>query len=946
MRNHSHSLEGASYHFQSNLNISILYFNARSLLPKLDLLKAEVVAHNPSVICIVESWLSENIDDNEISIDNYHITRLDRNRHGGGVLAYVHNSLTCEILLKGPNDLELIALLVSSVHTTAKHCISVLYRPPSSPVSFLVNLCTTLHHLSPPRFSNFVLIGDLNVNFCNRNHPLFCRLESILQLFSLSQTVCSPTHANPNGDTSLIDLALVSNTSLLLDCSTIPPLANSDHNGLKLSLKIKHNHQQVQQQPRTIWRYSCADFRKACELIDATDWDNLLPAEDVDLAAINWNNKFMDIMQTCIPQQTLRKRRNVPWLTKNITRYMKKRNAAFQAAKRSGKPELALKYRKLRNETVKLLRSAKRSYLQQLDPRNKKQFWKAVKILSNQQSTIPTLSHQGTTAESDREKATMLNDFFSTCFNKAIPPLPPSHGACSTQGSVCPDQLLCTTSEVLSYITSLDINKANGPDRVSARMLKSTAHSIAPSLTKLFNISISLGHFPQCWKMSSVVPIPKSSNHKEASNYRPISLLPVVSKLLERHFHQHITKFLNEVNPLCNRQWGFQPGKSTVTALLSVTHNWFKSLESGHDVCSIFFDLRKAFDSVPHRLLLDKLTGYGLDSHIVSWICSYLTDRKQHVVVGGDSSTNVSVLSGVPQGSVLGPLLFLIYIDDVAASTNLTEGSVLNIFADDMLLYRPVTSIEDLHLLQQDIDKISEWVNINHLSLNPVKCKSMMVSRKKNPTQFLPFNLNGSLLEHVDTFKYLGILLSSDLSWSAHVSSICAKAKKIVGLLYRRFSTNVDSQSLLEMYKMLVRPHMEYAAPVWDPHLLKDITKVENVQKFALKMCLKNWDSNYQDLLDLAQMPTLQNRRLYLKLCTLHKIIHGFFYFPPGVFIPQPSRHCSHTLPLLHQPLAHTNAYQGSFVPSTISVWNHLPHDALVTNSSATFKSLTSPLFL
>ena len=148
-------------HFQSNLNISILYFNARSLLPKLDLLKAEVVAHNPSVI--VESWLSENIDDNEISIDNYHITRLDRSRHGGGVLAYVHNSLTCEILLKGPNDLELIALLVSSVHTTAKHCI--LYRPPSSPVSFFDNLCTTLHHLSPPRFSNFVLIGDLNVKF-------------------------------------------------------------------------------------------------------------------------------------------------------------------------------------------------------------------------------------------------------------------------------------------------------------------------------------------------------------------------------------------------------------------------------------------------------------------------------------------------------------------------------------------------------------------------------------------------------------------------------------------------------------------------------------------------------------------------------------------------------------------------------------------------------------
>ena len=142
-----------------------------------------------------------------------------------------------------------------------------------------------------------------------------------------------------------------------------------------------------------------------------------------------------------------------------------------------------------------------------------------------------------------------------------------------------------------------------------------------------------------------------------------------------------------------------------------------------------------------------------------------------------------------------------------------------------MAAEKPITSIGDLHLLQQDIDKISEWVNIDHLSLNPVKCKSMLVSRKKKPTQLLPFHLNGSLLEHVDTFKHLGILLSSDLSWSAHVSSICAKAKKIVGLLYRRFSTNVDSQSLLEMYKMLIRPHMEYAAQVWDPHLVRILPK-------------------------------------------------------------------------------------------------------------------------
>ena len=221
--------------------------------------------------------------------------------------------------------------------------------------------------------------------------------------------------------------------------------------------------------------------------------------------------------------------------------------------------------------------------------------------------------------------------------------------------------ILCNTTYVQSssfvqlifLIKSLDLSKANGPDGISAQMLKGTAHSIAPSLT---NISIRQGHFPECWKTSSVVSIPKSACLSKATNYRPISLLSIVSKMLERHFHQYITNHLNEYHPLSNKQWGFQSGKTTTTALLLVTHDWFQALEAGQEECSIFFDLRKAFDSIPHRLLVDKLTSLGLDAHINSWITSYLTNRKQHVVVGGESSQDALVLSGVPQGSVLGPL--------------------------------------------------------------------------------------------------------------------------------------------------------------------------------------------------------------------------------------------------------------------------------------------------
>ena len=240
-------------------------------------------------------------------------------------------------------------------------------------------------------------------------------------------------------------------------------------------------------------------------------------------------------------------------------------------------------------------------------------------------------------------------------------------------------------------------------------------------------------------------------------------------------------------------------------------------------------------------------------------------------------------------GSVLGPLLFLIYIDDIT-STSFSEGSTLNLFADDMLLYKIIKSQQDLDQLQSDVNRIQDWVSFNHLTLNPTKCKSMFISRKRNSIQPLSLHLNGVPLEQVESFKYLGVFLSSDMSWSTHIDSVCSKARKLVGLLYRRFSAEVDSHSLLEMYKLLVRPHLEYAAPVWSPHLIKDTNNLENVQKFALRMCHKNWDAGYQELLDLSTLPTLENRRLYLKLCTLYKIIYGYFYFPPNVFIPKPSR--------------------------------------------------------
>ena len=210
-------------------------------------------------------------------------------------------------------------------------------------------------------------------------------------------------------------------------------------------------------------------------MFDDTDWDSLLPEEDIDTAATNWHRKFMDIISTCIPQQTLKRRRNVPWLTKNIIRHMRKWNAAFHATKRSDRPEIATKYKKLRNKVMKMLREAKNSYLNRLNVGSKKQFWKGVKVLSKQQSKIPTLHHQEATAETNYEKDTMLNEYFSSWINASVPPLSQLDVENQTHiesGSTCPEDFLCTTEEVLSYIQALDATKASGPDRISIRMLK------------------------------------------------------------------------------------------------------------------------------------------------------------------------------------------------------------------------------------------------------------------------------------------------------------------------------------------------------------------------------------------------------------------------------------------------------------------------------------------
>ena len=253
-----------------------------------------------------------------------------------------------------------------------------------------------------------------------------------------------------------------------------------------------------------------------------------------------------------------------------------------------------------------------------------------------------------------------------------------------------------------------------------------------------------------------------------------------------------------------------------------------------------------------------------------------------------------------------------------------------------MLLYKSVSCQEDLNALQDDIDKLEIWTTNNYLHFNTAKCKQMVISRKRKRNGILPppLTLKGEQLEQVDSYKYLGLLLSSDLSWSTHVESICSKTRKLLGLLYRQYYQLAEPHTLLQLYLSLIRPHLEYASPVWNPYLQKNMNSLENVQKFALKMCSKRWDLGYAQLLELFDVPELSERRLYLDLCTLFKIVHNHFYFPPNIFHEHTGRTHRAVRPLLlHCPFSRTNYFYNSFVLRTSTTWNALP-TSLVTNAS------------
>ena len=560
-----------------------------------------------------------------------------------------------------------------------------------------------------------------------------------------------------------------------------------------------------------------------------------------------------------------------PWIDSSIKRLIKRHDRLNFRARKSSRTDIKSHYKRFRAHVQKVIRDANWKHISGIfsfdtdsaDPdcprtnEKAKKFWSFVMSLKKDAFGINSLRENGILKTDTLNKANICNRQFESAFTRESDTEIPSKGTSpfSPMGEITVDP-----KGVLKLLNNLNIHKASGPDGLSARVLKECSSEISPMLALIYNESLAQGTVPDDWRQANVAPVFKNGEKYNAANYRPVSLTCICCKTLEHIIVSNINKHLAFESILADCQHGFRSQRSCETQLVQFYHDMVSNLDGAQDrgqkqTDVIIMDFAKAFDKVPHRRLLYKLGYYGIRGSTHKWISSWLSERSQKVVLDGQASDPVPVLSGVPQGLVLGPVLFLIFINDLPDNIR----SSVRLFADDCVLYRNIKNPIDCQILQDDLNSLSQWETDWKMKFNVAKGHSMRVTRHLPDKQILfDYTLHQQKLEQVQSAKYLELTITDNLDWGQHVSEISCKATKTVGFLWRNLAL-VPRHTKEVAYKTLVRPQLEYAAPIWNPYHKLQIQEVEKVQRTAARWTCSRWrnTSSVGDMLDELEWPSL-----------------------------------------------------------------------------------------
>jgi hypothetical protein len=624
------------------------------------------------------------------------------------------------------------------------------------------------------------------------------------------------------------------------------------------------------------------DFKAAshCDIsnyLSGINWVDILSNVDVDTAVDIFYEHIYKACEYFVPVKRKISNEYPEWFNSNIVNLIKEKKLAHKQFKITRTISNYKKFSDLRNLCKIHIKQSYDSYLRNIEHdlvNNPKNFWKFVRKKASNKSVIPLpIRYHHEICHDYISACNTFNEYFSSVYtNDSV-----SNFNIIFDCNVNLNDLSVDTDQVLDRLMGLNCNKGAGPDDIQPLFYKENSLSLALPLSLIFNLSINSGKFPQLWKKAHVVPIHKSGNKSCVENYRPVSILSTPTKIFESIVSNSIFSIFKNV--ITTAQHGFFNKRSTVTNLLSFTNDIIEAMREGLEVHAVYTDFRKAFDKVNHHILIQKLSAYGVSGCILNWFASYLSDRTQQVKLSNKLSDIQRVPSGVPQGSVLGPLLFAIYINDVIDKFSCKSG----LFADDCKIYQIIRNPSDAQLLQADLLTLSKWCDTNKMVLNLDKCNTINFSRKLKPS--VPrYLLDKKPLEIVQVVRDLGIILDSRLTFLPHYEHIVCKANKALGCVKRYGKEFHNLRSLVVLYSTFVRPILEYGSIIWTPFYNVHVDRIEAVQNKFVSFVINKIPCHLRNSMQLCKMylglNNISDRHKYFKVCFMYKLLNNTYDVP------------------------------------------------------------------
>lgn len=879
-----------------------------------------------SIMCITETWL-DSAAFMQIRDHTLYLSNRTTGRKGGGVAIYVSNNMCSMQVGKAYSDRSFEALAVKILKSNGSSIVVItVYRVGSIQADdeFVDKLKQYIESLKLGS-TQYVLVGDFNLPGINwKEMGGRTKLENEFLDFivdmGLTQHVEEATHKKGN----ILDLVLSSEPDLAFNTTVGAPI--SDH--LIVSCQV---------------RFAVGGKSRHNSSVPFTNyWDVDYRAVEVELAQVDWVSRFaqpgsidskykvfMDTVNEAISKWTPPATYNKKGWPVYLTKLREKSRRQFSLFKQNKISEATYK------SSYSAYRSALRAHMKEVEQKvissgDMNRFWRYVKSKDSSKRELPPIADsQGVLRSDDLERATIINSHFVSVFttdnNKRF--VAPSKNIHSPMAL---PQI--TDVVVYSYLKQVRRKTSSGPDGIASIVLNELKEVLALPLSLLFQISLETGELPALWKQSTVTPVFKSGDPTNAKNYRPISLTCAPCRLFEKIIVAELTSHFFKNNIISEYQHGFVKKRSTTTQLIEYQRDLVANAAKGQCTDSVYLDIQKAFDTVNYRRLLMILEAYGTHPKVQRWLCSYLTGRSQKVKVNGVLSSQVDVISGVPQGSVLGPYLFNVYINDVEECI---KKSKILLYADDAKIYISHSIKDYIIALQTDLDSVYRWFLDRQLAVAVQKCAVLHIGRKN---QKHTYTLNGAPLAQVDCIRDLGVQMSSDMKPRLHLRKQAQKASAIVNNLFRCFS--FSKSSFLKVYETKVLPIMEYSVEAlinikktyWEP--------VEKVQRRFSKRLVPNM--SYEKRIEHLGVQPLSLRRAVKDLCLAHRYVYGHMSFPNSVF----PLHASGSLVQsrtrgngLKMVSNGSTQIEQSFIGYRASlVWNKLPSDIVRIPEPCSFK--------